>query len=264
MKRKTRIIVLSSILSILAVMIILASTVFLLNKVEVNYLSTSHSVLSAEDAKGIVEAGKFGYGRSNILFTKFDKQIERIEKAYPYAKVEKIERKFPNSAIIHISERTPAAYVKSGQYVYVVDAELKVLDVVYANEYLNGTAQISENALLVPEINLLEVPNGTNAGTKIVNDKIKTILSAISEGMAKSGKSMTLLSKISLAYDDSNALSATFEFDDKEMTLIIKGETNLTRKVQVGVQAYFINLEEHTTGVVEQISESNINFVWQA
>ena len=257
--RKKRLIIISSILSVFAVMIILASTVFMLKNVQVDIVSANNSVIFNSDAEGIIASAKFNYG-GNLLFMKFSNQIERIEEAYPYAKVEKVERKFPNKVVVHISERVPAAFAKTDEYVYVLDKDLKVLNVVYATNYLYGTCDIPESAKHVPEINL-EIKTETSDGQRIENASFKEILQNIVLGLSKSNKEISQLSSITISYENEE-LRLLIGVENNEMKLLLKGVSDLSTKMMVGIQKYFAHIKLHpdATGVFAQNTEKDYTF----
>ena len=262
--RKKRLIIISVILSVFAVMIVLASTVFMLKSASVDIVSANTSVLSASDSDSIIKCAKFNYG-GNVLFMNFNKQIERIEKEFAYAKVEKIERKFPNKVVVHISERSPAFYVQTTQYIYVLDNDLKVLNVVAPEDFNESNSSLPQNALLVPKLFDFEIESGTTKGSKLKNDALKSIIQSIITGLKKSDINITQLKSIKTFYEV-DEFRLELGIDNNEMTLLIKGAKDLSQKVQVGIQAYNAHISENpsATGKMEQVSATDISFVPQS
>ena len=114
-QRKKRLIILCSILSVVLVIVVLASTLFNLKSVRVEFKNL-RCVLNENtiSSASIVDAGKFDFG-SNILFKDVDEYANNIEKTFGYAQVLKIERIFPSSYTVHIAEREPCVLVKKGE-----------------------------------------------------------------------------------------------------------------------------------------------------
>ena len=257
--RKKRLIILCSILSVIAVLIVLASTVFMLSSVKVNFLESGMQVLSELDAQQIVKSGKFKYG-SNILFSDFEKQMARIEKAHPFAKVHKVERKFPNKAIVHISERSPACHVKQNGNVYVLDSEFKVLLVVYQENFNSGNTQIPSNALNTPQLVGVTLSEGISSGDFEDNAVAMAIIKSIQNSLEKISHSILDLSKIDISQDKNNQLMLNLHVGENQLTLQVVGDTSLQTKLTNGFFTYFNHLKENgdTAGKIH-VSDSNIN-----
>lgn len=181
MERKKRILIFSVCLSIIMLMVVLSATIFRLKTVSVEGLLTSF-YLTNEDNDAIIEAGEFDYGK-NIFFLKFDDNIKRIEQKFPYVKVENIERKFPNYAVINIVERKPAVRLVCDYGFYVVDEDLKVLNVVQNPEQYNET--LKESATPVFYINGIEglkYNRSATAGDFLGGDLLREYVSAFYNG----------------------------------------------------------------------------------
>lgn len=238
--RKKRIIILCSILSVFAVLIILASTVFRLSKVQVNFLTTNMTVLSETDAKTIKDTGKFKTG-GNILFMNFEKQKANIEKNVPYAKVVKIERKFPNKAVVHISERTPAAIINDGIVAYVLDSDLKVLKVVDIGSFdQNHLTSAEYNS---PTLNGIEIEKTLTSGDFVNNTTAIGVVSCIESG----------LKSISYSIQDLSNINVSQENDQTRLTLHVRGNSlyleldnisSLKSQIQEGFTFYFAHLKQ--------------------
>lgn len=245
--RKKRLIILCSVLSVLAVLIILTSTVFMLTSVKVNFLASGMQVLSENDSESIIKAGKFKYG-SNVLFTSYEKQMANIEKSYPYAKVHKVERKFPNKAIVHISERTPAICIKQNGNAYILDSDLKVLNIIYAeNLYLedNGLPAFAKRAPIVTGTALTE---NITAGDFENNAVLMVQTKCIENGLAKTGRSILDLSSIVITKTAENQLLIKLYVGDNKMYVEICGENSLETKVFNVFGAYFAHLADKEKG----------------
>ena len=238
--RKKRLIILCSILSVLAVLIILTSTVFMLSSVKVNFLMNEMQVLSEADAEGIIKSAKFNYG-TNILFAKFNKQSARIEKAYPFTNVYKIERKFPNKLIVHIVERSPAVHIKQDGIVYVLDSDYKVLISVFAENF-NSNEITSKDALITPQLIGFPISENASAGDFENNNTAMNVVKSIEIGLKKISHSILDLTKIMYITSEDEPIFNIY-VGNNSMYLQIKGDLLLEQKVTNGFGAYFEQLE---------------------
>ena len=132
--KKRRIIIICSIVAVLIILIGTVSALFNLREISVEILKNPEIIESTYGDNvfdGIEESGEFNYG-SNTLFTSYESNKDKIEKAYPFVKVEKMVRRFPNKMTIYISGRLPEVIVSDSDNSskwYVLDYEMKVLDV---------------------------------------------------------------------------------------------------------------------------------------
>lgn len=133
---KKRAIILISIFGAIAVLMVICSTVFRVNTLNVNFVSSPHEKVLASD---VIEASKVKKGQS-VFFVNEEEIKASIEKNIPYAKVNSVEVRFPNKVIFHIEQREPYCYVSSGDEMYVCDEDLKILEVV--NSYSGVLVEI--------------------------------------------------------------------------------------------------------------------------
>jgi len=198
--RKKRLIILSVILSVALIIVILASTLFTLKSVRVEFKNQRH-VLDADlvSDNQIIDSAKIQYG-SNMLFTSVKGYTENIEKSIGYAQVVKVERVFPNSLTLHIAERTPVVRVvaEDGMY-YVLDRYLKVLRVTnYSSLYtINGE-------LDCPILNIdgLEIDK-YQMGDFIENETLESILMNLFNALYGNDESFTMFSNVTVTTNES-------------------------------------------------------------
>jgi hypothetical protein len=115
-------------LSIILVVIVLNSTVFTIQKVDVQFENQTKVYSSSDSAKLIAE-NSISLGQ-NIIFASKKDMTNIVERKNAYAKVINIEKVFPNKIIIHIIEREPVFCVSMQDSRYaILDGDLKVLDV---------------------------------------------------------------------------------------------------------------------------------------
>ena len=100
MKSK-KLVVFLIILAFLTVLIVLNSTLFTLQTISVNWLTTKYELNAIKDYALIEGIEK---GDSIFLLDK-EKIKNELEKKYEYLRVVSIETKFPNKIVIHSAER---------------------------------------------------------------------------------------------------------------------------------------------------------------
>lgn len=123
MKSK-RLIIILCVLAFLTVLIVINSTLFTLQTVNINWLTTKYQLQSVKDYQ---IAGGISKGQSIFLIKK-DELSSKLEKEYPYLRVVSIETKFPNKIVIHSAERESLYAIKLSDTEYaVIDEKGKVL-----------------------------------------------------------------------------------------------------------------------------------------
>ena len=140
--KKKRTIAISISIGVLITLILICAMVFTLR--EVSFQQTiaikqiERSNLFADGMttdtlhEQLSESAKFIKG-GNLLFMKFDEQIDNMEKSKPFIKIEKVVRSFPNKVTVYYSEREPVCRVESSSLedaYLVLDEDLKILAVV--------------------------------------------------------------------------------------------------------------------------------------
>ena len=124
MKNK-RLIVLISIFCFVVLVVVLGSTVFTVQNVSLNWLSSTNKLNENFDySLGV----KLPLGDS-VFFVNKEKVINEMEKANPYLQVVSVETKFPNKLTLHVAERESlfAIQLQNGDFV-ILDKEMKVLE----------------------------------------------------------------------------------------------------------------------------------------
>ncbi len=172
---KNRAIILISILGVIAVLMVICSTVFRVNTINVNFTFSPHDNVFASD---VIEASGIKKGQS-VFFINEDDVKASIEKNVPYAKVNSVEVRFPNKVIFHVEERSAYCYVSSGDEMYVCDEDLKILDIV------NSTSQT------LIEIKGVSV-EGKSAGDFVSSPRLKEAFTCFNNWCEIDGKQFTL------------------------------------------------------------------------
>ncbi len=132
--KNVRLVIVLGIFAFLTLIIVLCSTVFTLNTVNLGWLSTT-KVLSDTTDEQIIESGKFELKQSVFLINK-QQYTENLERNNPYLKVLGMEIQFPNKLKVTVKEREELYVLKvanelsASGYSYVhLDYELKVLKI---------------------------------------------------------------------------------------------------------------------------------------
>ena len=125
MKSK-RLIVMLCVLVFLTVLIVINSTLFTLQSISVNWLTTKNQLQKFKDYE-IIEDVSLG---QNIFLVKKENIANKLEKDFHYLRVVSIETKFPNKIVIHCAERESLYAVKLSDKEYaIIDERGKVLDI---------------------------------------------------------------------------------------------------------------------------------------
>ncbi|HHW89624.1 MAG TPA: FtsQ-type POTRA domain-containing protein [Clostridiales bacterium] len=121
---RKKLIILFSILTFLAVMITLNSTVFSVKNI-------SAIISNADDAplcQKVKDSAQIE--PQSIFFLDESKIIQKITESVPEVKVIKLERKFPDKLIIHAKKRARVCYIKYENVFYIISEELTVIDII--------------------------------------------------------------------------------------------------------------------------------------
>ena len=228
LKSKRKLIITLSIVGVIVLLIILSSALFSLRTVSVDYLTlnsdVSYSVLKTYDKDEIVKVGQFAYNK-NILFIKYDGAKDRIEKAFPFAKVVGFTRHFPSSVVVSLAEREAVAkiYRTDGKWV-VIDDELKVLIV-------SSTLDSYYSSLPTLDSSLVAV-NSAKEGYFLSGLNLAKVLHNIKRGVTNTGVNLNMRNITSINISNNaviNDYEITMELNDG-CVVVIQGLNNLAEK----------------------------------
>lgn len=129
MSKNCKIAIIVSIIAVIALIVVLASAVFCVKKVEIVWYKAPSATLSAVTSVQLLE--KSEVANSSVFLLDREKAITNIEKAYPDIRIINIEVVYPNVMKLHIAEREKvyALPIKNGNFA-IVDEYFKVLEVV--------------------------------------------------------------------------------------------------------------------------------------
>lgn len=248
MKNK-RLVVILSILAFLTVLVVLNSTVFTLQKVSVNWLTTRNELVGKDDS--IVSSVSTGV---NIFLVDKNKISEDLEKKNPYLRVVGIETKFPNKIVIHTAERESLYAVELSEngasYYMILDEKGKALRRTNSSIFAVGAGlgarpiRISFEGVGVDANNYVE-------GENIKDEELRGMLSNLSYTLREAGHTPTtskgLFSRISIVYagGEKEIILTT----RNGMKICLKDAENLTTdKLLLGLSVYDDNQQN---GVVD-------------
>lgn len=181
MKSK-RLIVMLCVLAFLTVLIVINSTIFTLQSVDVNWLTTKYELQSVKDYEIADEISK---GQS-IFLVKKDEIIEKLEKDYPYLRVVSIETKFPNKLVIHSAERESFYAVKLSDTEYAVLDEMgKVLTIANDSIFAGSEGDLGTKPIRVSfdsiSLNLKDFEVGKAVGSAYIQKLLSSLSRSLRE-----------------------------------------------------------------------------------
>lgn len=181
MKSK-RLIVLLSVLAFLTVLIVVNSTLFTLQSISINWLTTKHELLTVKDYQ---IADCVSKGQSIFLIKKND-VTSTLEKKYPYLRVVSIETKFPNKLVIHSAERESLFAIKLSDNEYaIIDERGKVLGLSNSSIFAGSEGDLGAKPIKVEfdgvSLNIEDFEVGEGVGS----DYIRNLLSQLATTLRK-------------------------------------------------------------------------------
>lgn len=128
MSKNCKIAIIVSIIALIALIVVLASAVFCVKKVDIVWYKTPSESMNAVTNEQFLE--KSGVANSSVFLLDREKATANIEAAYPDVRVINIEVIWPNVMKIHAAEREKvyALPIKNGKFA-IVDEYFKVLEV---------------------------------------------------------------------------------------------------------------------------------------
>lgn len=262
--KNARLFIILGVFVFLTTLIILCSTVFTLNTIDLGWLSTT-KVLSDKTDKDIIDSGEFNFGESVFLLKK-DKYKHNLEKNNPYLKVIGLELKFPNQLKVTVSEREELYVIKvanensnSGySYVYL-DYDLKVLKITDTQVVAN-----QQNPAIVTLDGLNYSVNDFELG-EFINTPVNTTLKSIGYMLTSAGYTNTLykalIKSIDVDYNINTTINiaTTYGLNLK----LLKAEQNTSQKMlkALSVYEYYHNSHPEINAGDITVFEKNGNVV---
>lgn len=173
MTKKAKIITITIVLSILALILILFGAVFCLYRQDVVFIGERNNTVSITDEQ-IVNTAGFKKGRSIFSLDK-NRAISNIERKYPYLKVVQIKTVSAIRIEINVRERYEMyyAYNDTNQTYYVLDEELKVLRI--SDVEPTGITKIEVSLLGENNSDVLGITGNTIVSDFLSNENYRSI-----------------------------------------------------------------------------------------
>ncbi|MBQ7351670.1 MAG: FtsQ-type POTRA domain-containing protein [Clostridia bacterium] len=250
MKNK-RLIVLLSVLAFITVLVVINSTLFTLQNISINWLTTKSELQKFKDYDLVGDIHK---GQSIFLLDKSEMSAN-LEKEFPYLNVVSIETKFPNKIVVHSAERESlyAVCLSSDTYA-ILDEKGKVLDKISGKE-LNAN---SEGGLrprpIVTNFSGTLNPEDFEVGEFVKRPDIGSMINSLSTSLREAGYNPTT-SKGVLSAIDIN--SSSTEYDSSLVVMktrsgislsVLRFEELLTDKI---MHAFYQYNQLHNQGAVD-------------
>ena len=187
MKSK-RLIAILSVLIFLIVLIVINSTLFTLQKVSVNWLTSKYQLNSIKDYE-LVENIEMG---QSIFLIQKDEIVSKLEKENPYLRVVGVETKFPNKLVIHSAERESLYAIKLSDNEYAIIDELgKVLELNSSRIFEGSGADLGTRPIMLTVENLSLKEEDFQVGETIKLGYVETLISGFSKSLKEAGYSPT-------------------------------------------------------------------------
>ena len=246
--KKKNIIAWSIVVGVILAIGVICAMVFTLSKIDfqltaqISIPERSRLFLEGQTVSSVqqnmLSSAEFNKG-GNLLFMKFDNEIQNIEQANPYVKVEKIVRRFPNKITVYYSEREAVALlpVQNVEKAYfVVDTDLKILD--YVTKSSDKFYNQAQSEYTLPIINYFgySVPMEAKVGQTVINDSLKNHLQTFVSGAFSANGSAIAL------YEDIMGFATNVEYyleqnEDNRCKYTVKANSN----ANVVFEVYNIN-----------------------
>jgi len=186
MKSK-KLIALICVLAFITVLIVLNSTLFTLQHISVNWMTTKYKLEVMQD-KDLIKSVPLG---DSIFLLNKEEIKNRLEKDNSYLRVVGIETKFPNKIVIHSAERETlyAVQITSNEYA-VIDELGKVLELSTSGEVFAGSA-LGAKPIKVTFKNFSLNPKDYEVGEEIKDENAKALLVRLAKTLKESNYNQT-------------------------------------------------------------------------
>lgn len=243
----------------MVLLLLLSSAVFKIRSVSVED-QTRLTYLNKSMLNDMIQNAELPIG-SSIFFARFDDNVKAMEKAHPYVKINDIERKFPGDVVVYVSERVPVVKIKSGAKTFVLDSDLKILNVAENNVgFITETAEQDVPELILGNNLKMNIDfSALSAGDFIVGqDKLKEYVWSFYHGAVFSANGspealscITTLNSITIDYvPELEKVAFYIDYKGTTITSTIEGETELVEVIYKVV-----------TAVRERSSYSNVDYI---
>ena len=227
MKSK-RLIIILGVLVFLTVLIVINSTLFTLQSISINWLTSKYQLQAVKDYE-IIEDIDLG---QSIFLVQKDEISTKLEKTYPYLRVVSIETKFPNKIVVHSAERESLYAVKLSDREYaILDERGKVLSLSNGSIFEGSEAQLGTRPILINFQSLSVKIEDFQVGEGVKSSYIEGLLSSLSHSLRESSYTPTTSKGVIRSID-----------------VVSQGETSeISIQTRNGMVLTINAIEEHTT-----------------
>lgn len=236
------------VLIFLAVLIVINSTLFTVQTIRVNWLTTKFNI-EKKKIDDYTIASNVEKGGSVFLVNK-NEISSALEKKYPYLRVVNIETKFPNKLVIHSAERESLFAIQLSQDDYaIVDEMGKVLERCNSSVFAGSELEVKPiRVILENGINIL--PTSMEEGNIVDNEFLVSVLTQISKSLRESNyiptTSKGVFRQLTISNTGDNAELA-FQTRNGMKIILENALTETTNKFLLGLSQYN---KYHQDGVV--------------
>ena len=264
--------ILISILLVVTLVVVLASTVFTLKTISFNFLN-QRLVLADYETNNYLSGIDVPYG-SSIFFVDKDKLSDSLEKKNAYLQVVSIETTFPNNIVVHASEREEVYAIRLDSDKYAItDKTLKILRFC-DNAYLSRDGYLSPIVVDIDYDDIEINPASYDLCDHIDIENVTDILLNVVTAFEVSGYNITSLKGFATginlretgSFKSTNnedydlVFVKTVEISTKYGIKLSIGDaySNLSKKVALAIKAYEMEHDKHnTTGEVLVFEQEN-------
>lgn len=244
MKSK-RLIALLIVFLIIAGVVALNSTIFTLQAVEINWLTTRVELVG-ENQNTLLNNVDMPLGES-VFFINKAKIADQCEKNNAYLQVISIETVFPNKIVMHVGERRQLYAIKINDSTYAtIDKNLKVLDFITSDNLFEinddirpVTVSVTGHSIIEDEIEVGKVIDLTDA-----NEILRSLTISFLEANYTEQSIKGFINAININLNN-NDITINTRYGLK--LCIKESNDQLTQKILMAIAAYHDQHSKHTT-----------------
>lgn len=249
------------VLAFLTVLVILNSTLFTLQTISINWLTTKYNL---EDIKDYTMVEDINKGESIFLIKK-SKIASSLEKKYPYLRVVSIETKFPNKLVIHSAERESMFAIKLEDNKYAVVDELgKVLQLSNSSIFAGSDLGVKPIRITLNSVAINE--NDYIPGQAIDNETIVDVICQTSKSLRESNYVPTTSKGVFLSLDITNRgdnIELYFKTRNGISIVLKDAMTHMTDKFLLALERYnYFHQEGVVAGEIEVWESVKDEKIW--
>lgn len=237
-KYKKGLIILFGAIGLLLLCVILSFTLFRVHSVKLEFQNETDIFASEESKDKVIKSSGISYS-TPIFGVNKTQMVQNLEKENPYIKVVNIETVFPNRLVVHCAQREETFAIKIGEMLYyIVDDELKILDIKRQSDYISSNI----NASLLSGATVLN-PSADKGEFLHLGDGEEDVISDLMVAFAYNNKTISdfkaMIKNVDISYGNDFYTTLKTEinlnlttFDDFEIDLLI-ARSNLVQKINI-------------------------------